>query len=181
MTILTTAQLQEHIETDLGDNALQRLADAAEQMIDRADGGTADVTETYDAWGFPMGRDTVIFTSRAISTITTIKERDFPDDDQITLAADDYQQHGQRQLVRLQDGTNPRLLWAAHVEVVYTPAVDDVLRQMVQVDLVKFLAAYSGAQRERIGDFDFWHADSDVEIRAILGRLKTGRTTLGLR
>ncbi len=175
MTILTPEKLREHIETDLGDPALLRLAAAAEQMIIREAGETTPVTETRNEWGFPSGRHRTLYTARPVSSITTIKERDHPDDTQTTLATDDFRLEGVRQIIRLQEGTNPRLLWAQHVELVYTTDSDDEIRKLVQIDLVKLSVMYSGAQREREGDFDFWHHDTAKETNAILGMLRNAR------
>lgn len=173
MAILTVSQLQEHIETDLGSDAIQRLADAAEQLIVREAGSASAITEVVNAWGFGRGRDRIIFTARPISSISSIKERDDADDDQTTLSADDYRQEGRR-LIRLRDGTNPRLYWAQHVEVIYTPSTDSNIRELVQIDLVKLAIVNSGAKRERMGDFDFWHHDTMAETKAILGKLRNG-------
>lgn len=178
MAILTVSQLQEHIETDLGDDAIQRLADAAEEMIVREAGRTSDVTETRNEWGFPSGRHRIIYSSRPIASIESIKERDHPDDTQTTLSADDYRQEGVRRLIRLQQGTNSRLLWAPHVELIYTPESDSDIRELVQIDLVKLSIMYSGAQKEKQGDFDFWHNDTATETQAILRRLRTARNSM---
>ncbi len=178
MTILTVSQLQEHIETDLGDDAIQRLADATEEMIIREEGETSAVTETRNEWGFPWGRNRTIYTARAISSITSIKERTHPDDDQTTLSTDDYRQEGTRRLIRLQEGTNPRQLWAPHVELIYTPESDSNIRILVQIDLVKLAIMYSGALKETEGDFSFWHHDTAMETGAILRRLNTARNNM---
>jgi len=181
MAILTVSELREHIETDLADTALQRLADAAEETIDREDGGTAAVTENFNEWGFPRGRNRVIYSSRSISSITSIKERDDPDDAGITVAADDYRQEGNRALVRLRDGTNPRLFWAHHIEVILVPVVDGSIRKEVQVNLVKFALNYTGAMREKHGDFEFWHRDTGKEMSAVLAPLRNARNQMPLR
>ena len=181
MAILTPTQLRQHIETDLADAALQRLADGIEELIEREGGGTTDETENFNEWGFPRGRNRIIYTARPISSITSIKERDDPDDAGTTIATDDFRKEGNRALVRLQDGTNPRLLWAQHVEVIHTPLVDTSLRQVVQINLVKLALNYSGAKREKHGDFEFWHHDSGKETRAILMPLRNARNQMPLR
>ncbi len=178
MAILTVSQLQEHIETDLGDDAIQRLADATEEMIVREAGDTTAVTETRNEWGFPWGRHRVIYSSRPITTISSIKERSHPDDTQTTLATDDYRQEGVRRLIRLQEGTNPRQLWAPHVELIYTPESDTNIRELVQIDLVKMAIMYSGALKETEGDFSFWHHDTAKETAALLRPLRTARNNM---
>lgn len=177
MTILGADELREHIETDLGDVALLRLAASAEEMIVREAGtaATTDVTETHNEWGFPTGRHRTLYTARPVTSFTSIKERSHPDDAQTTLSADDYRLEGVRQIIRLWDGTNPRALWAPHVELIYKPESDDDIRKLVQIDLVKFAVMYSGAAKEKQGDFDFWHHETGKETNAILGRLRTAR------
>jgi len=181
MTILTVSQLQEHVETDLGSDAIQRLADAAEKAIDAEAGATAAKTDPFNAWGYGAGRDRVLYTTSAISAISSIVERDYPDGDPTTLASDDYRQEGSRALVRLQQGTNPRALWAPHVLVTYTPLADAELRTMVQINLVKLWITYSGAQREKMGDAEFWHHDTGKEFRAVLAPLRNGRNQWPMR
>lgn len=181
MTLLTVSELQEHIETDLGNDAIQRLADAAESTINRYAGGTGAQTENINCWGFPRGRERSIYTSRAVSSITSIKERDHPDDTPLTLSANDYELQGDRRLIRLREGDNPRLFWARHVEIVYSPVSDLDTRKLVQINLVKHAIVYSGAQRERIGDFDFWHKETDSEVRAILAPLNNSQNRMPMR
>lgn len=177
MTILTVSELREHLETDLGNDALGRLADDAESLIIATAGATTARTENSNAWGFPGGRERIIFAALAINSITSIKERDDLDSAKVTLSTDDYEQQGKRQLIRLRNGTNPRSLWAQHVELIYVPTVDTAIRKMVQVDLVKIEIMYSGALREKQGDFEVWHKGAD-EVAKILARLKTNNVQL---
>lgn len=176
MAILTVSQLREHVETDLGDDAVQRLADAAEEMILRAVGSAAAVTELYDEHDYTYGRERSLYASLPVSSITSVKERDTPDGTQTTLAADDYSLRGNRELLRLRDGTNPRLLWAPYVEVIYTPATDAGLRKLAQINLVKLASMYSGATSETMGDFSFSHGAYADQVRDILATLHNGRS-----
>lgn len=181
MTILTVAELAQHIEHDLSDVALQRLADAAEELINRTDGGPSAVTEYFDSWGFENGYSKELFVRRPINTIDSITERVSPEDTGTVLSSDDYSQQGQRKVVRLSNGTNPRYRWAQHVEVTYTPDVDTALRKKAQIDLVKLSIIFSGAQREKIGDFDFWHFEQDAAVKAALKPLVSGGRGMVLR
>ena len=178
MTLLSATQLREHIETDLGDGAIDRIANAAEKMIDREIGAVGAITQIFNEWGYPRGRDRVLFTTLPIGSITSIKERDDPDDTQLTLSADDFRQEGNRSLIRLRDGTNPRLFWAQHTEIIYALAAETEIRELVQINLVKLNLMYSGARKEKQGDFDFWHAEIQKETRAILAPLNSSRNKL---
>ncbi len=180
MTILSADELREHIETDLGDVALLRLAAGAEEMIVREAGQTSDVTETRNEWGFPWGRHRELYTARPVSIFTSIKERSHPDDAQTTLETDDYRLEGVRRIIRLQEGTNPRQLWAPYVELIYTPESDNDIRKLVQIALVKLGVMYSGAKKETEGDFEFWHNDTATETTAILRKLRTARNNMAV-
>lgn len=173
MTLLTNSELKTHIETDLPDAALQRLADAAEKMIDEEAGTVAAVIENFNAWGFPSGRDQRIFVARQISSIASVNERDHPDDTAVTLSTDDYRVENSRMLIRLQEGTNPRLRWAQMMEIAYTPEPQTEIRERVQIDLVKLGIQFSGAKRETIGDdFEFWHLDQKEGLSGALRPLR---------
>ncbi len=175
MTILTVTELRQHIETDLVDAALQRVADDAEALINAKAGIITAKTEDFNAFGFPRGRDRILFTVLAIDTVTSILERDNLDDAGTVLSTDDWEKQGGRQLIRVSGGTNSRSLWAQHVTVVYVPLADTAIRIMVQVDLVKLSLMYSGAAREEDGDFEVHHKDS-TETAKILSRLETGNS-----
>lgn len=178
MTILSATELRTHLETDLGDTALDRLGSAAEQLIIREAGDITELTEVLNEQGYPRGRERTIYLARTITSITSIKEREHFDDAQITLSADDYRQEGDRALVRLREGTNPRLFWAPHTEIIYVPVVDSDLRKTVQINLVKLAVMYSGSQRERQGDFDFWHHDYAKETRGLLAQLNNSKNRM---
>lgn len=175
MTILTAAELREHIETDLGDDAVNRLAGGAEAIIVGAVGAVASHVDYLD------GGDRELFTTRAVATITTIKERDYPDDAQVALSANDYLSRGKFRIIRLREGDNPRLWWAPMVEVTYVPDINADLLATVQINLVKLAVGYSGFKRETDGDFDFWHEDTAKETRAALLPLTRAGMTLGIR
>ncbi len=178
MTILSATELRAHIETDLSDTALGRLASAAEQLIIREAGDVTALTEIHNEQGYPRGRERIIYLARTVTSITSIKEREHFDDDQTTLSADDFRQEGGRQLVRLRDGTNPRLFWAPHTEIIYVPVVDSDLRKIVQINLVKLAVMYSGAERERQGDFDFEHVDYAKATRGHLAQLNNSENRM---
>ncbi len=178
MTILSATELRTHIETDLSDTALGRLGSAAEQLIIRAAGDITALTEIQNEQGYPGGRERIIYLARTVTSITSVKEREHFDDDQITLSADDYRQEGGRRLVRLREGTNPRLFWAPHTEVNYVPVVDSDLREIVQINLVKLAVIYSAALRETQGDFDFWHVDYAKETQGHLAQLNNSKNRM---
>lgn len=175
MSILTVNQLREHVETDLLDDALQRLADGAEGTIIAAIGS---LTARTDVLG---GLHRSIWATAAVSAVTFIKERNFDDDTQVTLAADDYRQEGGKRFIRLGNGTNPRQSWARYVEIAYTPDIDTGILQTVQIALVKLGVVYSGAERETDGEFEFWHRNNAEDVKAAMLPLNNGRTRMFIR
>lgn len=176
MTILTATQLREHIETDLSDDALTRLASAAESLILDVTGSLTSQVDTLRTQA-----EQTLFTTRGVLTITTIKERDFPDDDQTTLSSDDFRLVSGYMVKRLRQGTNPRIFWAAEVEVTYAPDIDTAMVEGVQIELVRLAVVNAGAQRERHGDFDFWHQDRADATKSAMLPLTSSRLRLPFR
>lgn len=168
--ILTVNELREHVTTDLGDDALQRLLDAAEEAI-VARAGAPGVRTELAAGGYrflTLGRPAASITS----VVETVGESD------TTLATDDYQiGWGEMVLERLRTGTNPRSRWGDQTSVVYTPVDDDATREKVQIDLCKLaIASNPGLAAQAIGDWreDYvnnsaWNVASERE--AILAQL----------
>lgn len=175
MTILTANELRGHVETDIDDVALNRLATGAEALIVSVAGVIASQTDYLE------GGTQNIYTTRGVEAITSIIERDFVDDAATTLSADDYRLQAGFRLVRLREGTNARTFWAQHVEVAYTPDVDTGLIQTVQIGLVKLGVGYTGSQRERFGDVDIWHQEYRNEVQSLLMPLTNSTMRMPLR
>lgn len=124
---LALDELRQHIETDLEDDALQRLLDAAYQAIDEYAGVEGDVSEYLRA-----GYGDLLFLSRRALSITSVIERD------VTLAASDYElRPSGLQLRRLTTGTHPSTRWHGRIDVTYTALADDAERDRVAIELCK--------------------------------------------
>ncbi len=175
MSILTVDQLREHIETDLGDDALQRLADGAEGTIIASVGSLTARVDVLE------GLDRAIYATASVSSVTSIKERDFDSDDQVTLSTDDWRREYGKRFIRLQDGSNSRFEWARHVELTYVPDIDTGILQTVQIALVKLGVVYSGAERETDGEFEFSHPDNAAAVKAAMFPLMNSRTRMLIR
>lgn len=147
MSILTTDELREHIETALGDDALQRLLDAAEELIVARAGTTGQRVEIVG------GGDRFLALSKRVDTVASITE--LVGTTTYTLAADDWlQRDGDMLLERLQYGTNPSSYWRGQVTVTYTPVSDDATRKKVQIDLCQLAITYQpGISEEDIGEW----------------------------
>lgn len=165
--ILSLAEAREHVTTTLGDAALQRLLDRAEEDIIDVLGPPDSVQEYLHASG------DIIMLSRRASAITTILEND------VELEDDDYELRANGQTIRrLRTGTTPSTCWRHRVDVTYVPD-DEGKRQGAQVALVKLDVDFApGINRERIGEWEQEQASGgsqgvsyDDQRRAILASL----------
>lgn len=145
MTLLTADEFREHVTTALGDDAIERALDAAEEAIDAIAGPVGAVTEIRN------GGYTFVTLARRASAITSIVET--WGDETTTLAAGDYQIRSDgRSLKRLDTGDNPSRYWVGQVAVEYTPEADEATRKMVQLQLAKLELAFSpGLASQTIG------------------------------
>lgn len=147
MTLLTVAELREHVTSAHPDAALQRLLDASEAAIVERVGAAGPITEHvlswssgagYAPWGLTMGLRRITV-SRPIGTIASVTEYlsvEAVGDPGVVLDATDYRADGYV-LTRLQDGTHSRWYWGQSVAVVYTPADETADRERVQIALVR--------------------------------------------
>lgn len=138
--ILTVNELRQHIASGLGDDALQRLLEAAEIDITAKFGAVGSLTE-YSNGGYEL----LVLGRRPGSVSSVVELADTTSS--LTLAADDYRVEGFL-LRRLDTGTNPRDCWHGRVKVVHTPADTEVDRVRVQLALVKLDLALSGYSSE---------------------------------
>jgi len=166
MSDLTVVALRAYLETDLEDNALQRLIDDAESEIVKAHGERSTQTDTFT--GETLA--TALFLSRKAVEITTIVEE--VAGEETTLAADDYRlRYEGRQIQRLATGTNPRSTWGEVVTVLYEPKDDLERRLRVTIDLVKLAVAYNALDSETVGDYAARSVKYEQERSALLARL----------
>lgn len=132
--------------TELPDEQLLILLDAAARAIVRAVGPLEDVREEFET----VPGDLLMLSVRAES-ITSVAEnaRYLP----LTLATDDYElSPSGRTLRRLSTGTHPIWNWWGRVVVTYQPADDTSERQRVQRQLVDLeLSAHPGLAATTIG------------------------------
>lgn len=168
MPLVTKAEVREHIETDLGDDALDRLIDDADAEIIRMHGEHTTQTEQL------LGGNVFLILSRPASSITTVTEilKGTLPDSETTLSADDYDLWPDgRRLERLGDGTNQRETWGDVIEITYTPTDETAQRTRAEIDLVKLAIEYKGLNSEGIGDHKVSFVDYEDERSKILQRL----------
>lgn len=167
--ILSVDELREHVNSGLGDPALQRLLDAAEEAIIARAGATGARTE------YAGGGSLYVTLSRPAASITSVTETLSLDD--TVLATDDYLiGAGEMLMERLSSGTNPRMVWGDRVAVVYSPVSDDATRAKVQIDLCKLaLDVDPGVTEEQIGDWSQKFSGSlQEESDKVLAQLTVG-------
>jgi len=157
---LTVTDLREHVETPLGDDALERLLDAAYESIEEVAGPAASVREVLTP-----GPGDLLMLSRSAESVTTLIEID------TELETDDFELIGRQMVRRLNTGTNPASCWRGRVDVTYAPGSDDASRDRVAIELVKLdLDNAPGIASETLGDHSKTYAQgkSYAETRADL-------------
>jgi hypothetical protein len=148
MSLITPAQLIEHIETDRSDDALQQIIDAEELDIVQKFGPHATQDDDLTGGHQDLGL------SRPASTITTVVET--IGTTETALSANDYElRNGGRILYRLSTGTHARTAWGNRVEVAYVPRTENARRIMVLIDLCRLALKYTGLLSETTGDYQY--------------------------
>lgn len=149
-TILTVDEIRQHVETDLPDEAMTRLVEAADQeIIDRL-GALASETKTIDGEGLKL-----LPLPRRASSITSVVER--VDETDYTLAANDSELQADGFRLRRAQGSNyPALEWRGQVTVTYVPyggATGELaMRKKLLADLVRLDCAYQAEASSSVGD-----------------------------
>jgi hypothetical protein len=164
-TLMTVSQIREHLETDLTDEALQRILNAEEAEIVQRYGAHATATEMLP------GDGEWLVLERTLSTITSVTE--IADSVSTVLATNDYRIWPKGKLERLVTGTNPRTYWAPVVTVVYVPEDATAQRRGVLIRLVTLAAKYAGLKSESVGSGDYSMSSMDytAEREALLRSL----------
>lgn len=131
--ILTVEQLREHVTTTLGDDALQRLLDAAEELIISYVGPGASTYEEPEAIDELITvHGDLLMIGRPAQAIDTVIEGT------TTLDPSDYELRSSgTQVRRLRTGTNPSWRWHGRVDITYIPLTDSARREVAQIELVK--------------------------------------------
>lgn len=161
---LTPAQLRDHYETDLSDDALTAVIDANIAAVNRALG--VDVAGGSLVLS-PYGQEYVIDGRLNGAVISAITETYYGTD--TALASDDWELVGSA-IRRLNTGTNPRRYWGSPVSITYTPA-DSPEAVLALIDLCKVSLQFNGVQSETNGSYSYNGADQEAMRRKILNRL----------
>ena len=164
-------EINEHVEHDLTDEAIQRLIDDAEDDILSRFGPHA--TQVEDV----VGGGIYVFPRRRISTVTSIVETSNEED--TTLATNDYKiMNNGWQLKRLTNGSNGRNTWAPEVRLTYTPVAEADQRKRVIIDLVRLAVQHNALSREVSGDHESQSVEYQKERERILAGLQSRQRIL---
>lgn len=170
MSVLSVAELQAQVETDLGSSALQQIIDAVERDITEWAGDpTSEVHEVDETELLAVIRLPV-----KAGSITSVVE--FTDAEhqptKTTLAASDYELSADGwEVRRLSSGTNPSDTWGWHLVVTYVPATDTARRKQTAIQLARLEITHSGYASERVGDWSAQQRELRKEKAEILSRL----------
>lgn len=168
VSLLTTTQIRELVETDLSDTALQMLIDDAEAEIVERYGAHAEdgaVTEQHvvnsgERWIFPRRKldasEDVVVTRQVLGGVD------------VTTAGEDEYTTDSNGSVRLLASES----WIGTlVTITYTPLTDAPRRRRVLADLVRLAIRYDAASSTSMGDMQVSHVGYEQERDALLRRL----------
>ena len=169
MSILSTAELELQVDTDLTDVALQQIIDAVESDIDDFIGAIDNRTFELDGLEYL----TVIRLPSKASSIDSIIEFTGAQHEptKTTLASNDYELSTDGwQLRRRSDGTNARAQWGWHLVIQYDQADDIDRRKQVAIQLARLEIINTGYTKESVGD---WSSEMSgtLQYKRILSRL----------
>ena len=167
---LTIADVRARVETDLDNETLQKILDAAVEDLERRCGRAASETEVYRA----SGRRSFSLLRRAVS-ISSVTERRCLGSEPVTLSADDYRRVGY-ELIRIATGTNPAITWGHEVIVEYAPEVDSSLRDRVVLDVCQMDAEFRALANEKTGDWQGDYSDHEARRDSLFRQVQEGRS-----
>lgn len=135
MALLTIEDLREHIDTALGNNALQRLMDANEAaIVNRAGPLGVPVTQVVNQNGY----ESIIFLTRALQVLDSppspVIIEGFGFTDARTLESDDYRMIG-KTVRRIDFGANPGFYFLTPIQITGIPEDDTDERIRVLIEL----------------------------------------------
>lgn len=167
MSLLTVEEMRDHIETDMVDDALERVIDAADAEIIRKLGPVDSQPENLPGGG------RFLFLARRASAIASISER-FDDGfgyQTVALAANDYSllADGMR-VERLATGTNPASAWRGEAIITSTPADTTAERTALLVKIVRLELGYTGHLVVSAGDVRVQSIENFHDAKAALFR-----------
>lgn len=159
MSLVTVAQVREHVPTDLVDAALQRVIDAVEELLDDRVGALNSETEAF------LGEtSTTLYLRRPALSLTTVTT--YASGVPTVLATTDYE---------LRDGRTVVLASASieKVVVTYVPKAGVMQRILATIDLVRLSVQETGLSSASDGDHSETRLDIAKERRRIIETLRS--------
>ena len=169
-SLLTTAELQAQVETDLGSTALQLIIDAVERDIKEWAGDPTSEVQEFEGLDY-VG---ILRLPAQAASLTSVVEYTGAEDQptKTTLAVSDYELSADGwEVRRLSSGTNASDVWGFRVVVTYVPATDTARRKQVAIQLARLEITHTGYASERVGDWSAQSRELRREKMAILSRL----------
>ena len=172
MTLLTVEDLEEHVETDLPEDAIARLIEATTKDITDRYGANTDVEATVDVRG---GNRRLYIPYPPAERIIEIKEyrpgyNQLPRDAKV-VDPNVYQMISEGSVMRVGHS------FAERVIIRYMPINDMGQRRHMAIDLVRLAIVYEAEKISGVGEGGFGinteHVDYQKERNAILGRMMT--------
>lgn len=149
MSDLTVSEFREHFETDLPDDAIQRVIDSVEDEVTKMAGPVGQHTYVLNGGGKYL-----FFLNGPILSIDSIEET--VGDTVTTLDATDYRLvdggYYAERLYRL--ALNPRYTWGRQISVTVTHPPASPKRKLTTIDIVKGELQYNGVAQESAGGYN---------------------------
>lgn len=163
-TLLTLDAVRANVETDLSNDALQRVIDGEDAYIRKMVGPhDGEFTETIRGEGY------LLWLTKQAASVSLVKEYGWRADPQRpqTLAATAYtiEQYGHALWRRY-------LAWDTFVDVTYTPVEENALRIKALIELVRLAAQDTGVANQRVGSYSSVAFPRDEERRRIIAPLR---------
>tara|TARA_Y100000004_G_C8870176_1_gene392937 strand:- start:245 stop:820 length:576 start_codon:yes stop_codon:yes gene_type:complete len=177
-TLLTTAELLTHVESDLASATLQRILDAEEEEIVKRFGSHApdDSTDTSQTEKFySVHGQKFIYLGREVASVTSVSETESNKygETTTTLSANDFEIYDNKRLLRKATGDNASSHWQDIVTVVYVPYDDRARRRLLLINLCKLALQYDATNSTSVGEVSVstpqYHTEREQLFKSFLG------------
>ena len=170
-TLLSVAEVREHLETGLSDAALGRLVDSQDERI-RAFVGEHDGTITWEGESRNLS---IVWLPRPAESITSVEERYYFESTWAAVAATEYYlSNGGRSVRRYAFG------FQSYVRVIYEPVPENAQRTQALIDLVRLRTLDNGLAAESDDTYKTTSVDYSEAERRILEPLRHRYAGAGL-
>ena len=167
-TLITTDEIREHVESGLGDSALERIVDGCDAEIIRYAGPHFDATQNLTrSIKLRYGDKNAWLPSKA-SSIVSVNEQAVGklSDDSVSVDATEYELANNGWSAHKPNG------WRASTVIVeYVPVNNNSQRVLALIDLVQLQTKFTGIQSESVNGYRSTQVNYEKEHGRILKRL----------